>query len=130
ILASGRTENRYAFNGALETEATAAENLNHLSSSWGGWWTCERGRLTVGGAAWEEPAFTVTEDMLTGGIQVTARKPFEEQFNTVKAQYADPENEHVVTDLPVLDSATYIAADNGEPLVLDMGELPGETGFA
>ncbi|MBL3587790.1 hypothetical protein JMM61_21005, partial [Rhodovulum sulfidophilum] len=25
---------------------------------------------------------------------------------------------------------TYIAADNGEPLVLDMGELPGETGFA
>ncbi len=129
-LASGRTENRYAFNGVLETEATAAENLNDLSSSWGGWWTCERGRLTVGGAAWEEPAFTVTEDMLVGGIQVTARKPFEEQFNTVKAQYADPENEHVVTDLPVLDSATYIAADNGEPLVLDMGELPGETGFA
>ncbi|WP_178390829.1 hypothetical protein, partial [Rhodovulum sulfidophilum] len=129
-LASGRTENRYAFNGVLETEATAAANLNDLSSSWGGWWTCERGRLTVGGAAWEEPAFTVTEDMLTGGIQVTARKPFEEQFNTVKAQYADPENEHVVTDLPVLDSATYIAADNGEPLVLDMGELPGETGFA
>ncbi|OLS51809.1 hypothetical protein BV392_07190, partial [Rhodovulum sulfidophilum] len=129
-LASGRTENRYAFNGVLETEATAAENLNDLSSSWGGWWTCERGRLTVGGAAWEEPAFTVTEDMLVGGIQVTARKPFEEQFNTVKAQYADPEKEHVVTDLPVLDSATYIAADNGEPLVLDMGELPGETGFA
>ncbi|MBK5923537.1 hypothetical protein CCR90_07020, partial [Rhodovulum sulfidophilum] len=129
-LASGKTENRYAFNGVLETEATAAENLNDLSSSWGGWWTCERGRLTVGGAAWEEPAFTVTEDMLVGGIQVTARKPFEEQFNTVKAQYADPENEHVVTDLPVLDSATYIAADNGEPLVLDMGELPGETGFA
>ncbi|MBL3562790.1 hypothetical protein, partial [Rhodovulum sulfidophilum] len=129
-LASGRTENRYAFNGVLETEATAAENLNDLSSSWGGWWTCERGRLTVGGAAWEEPAFTVTEDMLVGGIQVTARKPFEEQFNTVKAQYADPETEHVVTDLPVLDSATYIAADNGEPLVLDMGELPGETGFA
>ncbi|ANB34681.1 hypothetical protein A6024_11650 [Rhodovulum sulfidophilum] len=129
-LASGRTEDRYAFNGVLETEATAAENLNDLSSSWGGWWTCERGRLTVGGAAWEEPAFTVTEDMLVGGIQVTARKPFEEQFNTVKAQYADPENEHVVTDLPVLDSATYIAADNGEPLVLDMGELPGETGFA
>ncbi|MBL3563371.1 hypothetical protein JMM65_22005, partial [Rhodovulum sulfidophilum] len=94
-LASGRTEDRYAFNGVLETEATAAENLNDLSSSWGGWWTCERGRLTVGGAAWEEPAFTVTEDMLTGGIQVTARKPFEEQFNTVKAQYADPENEHV-----------------------------------
>ncbi|BAQ69447.1 putative prophage-associated protein [Rhodovulum sulfidophilum] len=129
-LASGATEDRYAFNGVLETEATAAENLNDLSSSWGGWWTCERGRLTVGGAAWEEPAFTVTEDMLVGGIQVTARKPFEEQFNTVKAQYADPENEHVVTDLPVLDSATYIAADNGEPLVLDMGELPGETGFA
>ncbi|MBL3611383.1 hypothetical protein, partial [Rhodovulum sulfidophilum] len=129
-LASGRTENRYAFNGVLETEAPAAANLNDLSSSWGGWWTCERGRLTVGGAAWEEPAFTVTEDMLVGGIQVTARKPFEEQFNTVKAQYADPETEHVVTDLPVLDSATYIAADNGEPLVLDMGELPGETGFA
>ncbi|MCF4115745.1 hypothetical protein JMK10_02700, partial [Rhodovulum sulfidophilum] len=75
-LASGRTEDRYAFNGVLETEATAAANLNDLSSSWGGWWTCERGRLTVGGAAWEEPAFTVTEDMLTGGIQVTARKPF------------------------------------------------------
>ncbi|MBL3598074.1 hypothetical protein JMM63_21430, partial [Rhodovulum sulfidophilum] len=129
-LADGTAENRYAFNGVLETEATAAENLNDLSSSWGGWWTCERGRLTVGGAAWEEPAFTVTEDMLVGGIQVTARKPFEEQFNTVKAQYADPEKEHVVTDLPVLDSATYIAADNGEPLVLDMGELPGETGFA
>ncbi|MBL3580736.1 hypothetical protein, partial [Rhodovulum visakhapatnamense] len=129
-LAAGGTEDRYAFNGVLDTAATAAENLDDLSSAWGGWWSYDRGKLAVGGAAWEDPAFTVTEDMLTGGIRVTARRPFEDQFNTVKAQFADPAHEHVVTDLPVLDSETYRAADNGETLVMDMGELPGETGFA
>ncbi|RBO54072.1 hypothetical protein DSD19_06320 [Rhodovulum sp. BSW8] len=129
-LADDSSEDRYAFNGVLDTEATAAENLDVLSSAWGGWWSYDRGKLAVGGAAWEEPAFTVTEDMLVAGIRVTARRPFEEQFNTVKAQYADPAHEHVVTDLPVLDSETYRAADNGETLVMDMGELPGETGFA
>ncbi|RAP39559.1 hypothetical protein BYZ73_19845 [Rhodovulum viride] len=129
-LADNSTEDRYAFNGVLDTSATAAENLTDLSSAWGGWWSYERGKLSVGGAAWEEPAFTVTEDMLVAGIRVTARRPFEEQFNTVKAQFADPESEHVVTDLPVLDSEAYRIADNGETLVRDLGELPGETGHA
>ncbi|RBO54115.1 hypothetical protein DSD19_05125 [Rhodovulum sp. BSW8] len=126
-LATGGTQPRYAFNGVLDTEASPRENLDALSSAWGGWWACERGRLTVGGAVWEEPELTITEDMLVAGIRVIARRPFEEQFNTVKAQFADATAEHVVTDLPVLASETYRAADNGERLVRDLGELPGET---
>ncbi|RAP39092.1 hypothetical protein BYZ73_21565, partial [Rhodovulum viride] len=114
-------------NGVLDTEASPRENLDALSSAWGGWWACERGRLTLGGAVWEEPDLTITEDMLVAGIRVIARRPFEDQFNTVKAQFADATAEHVVTDLPVLASETYRAADNGERLVRDLGELPGET---
>ncbi|TDX19820.1 hypothetical protein [Rhodovulum visakhapatnamense] len=129
-LATGGTEDRYAFNGVLDTEAAPRENLDNLSTAWGGWWACERGRLTVGGGAWEEPELTITEDMLVAGIRVIARRPFEEQFNVVKAQFADATAEHVVTDLPVLASETYRAADHGERLVRDLGELPGETGHA
>ncbi|MBL3580625.1 hypothetical protein, partial [Rhodovulum visakhapatnamense] len=129
-LAAGGTEDRYAFNGVLDTEAAPRENLDALSTAWGGWWACERGRLTVGGGAWEEPELTITEDMLVAGIRVIARRPFEEQFNVVKAQFADATAEHVVTDLPVLASETYRAADHGERLVRDLGELPGETGHA
>lgn len=129
-LDAGGTEDRYQYNGVLDTASSAEENLNRLSTSWGGWWTVDKGLLTVGGGAFEAATLTLTEDDMAGPIKVRARRPFEDQFNVVKALYADPEAEHVPTDLPVLDSATYQAQDNGEVLVRDLGELPGETGFA
>ncbi|SIO36334.1 hypothetical protein SAMN05444722_1680 [Rhodovulum sp. ES.010] len=129
-LAGGGTEARYAFSGALDTADSPRANLDQLSAAWGGWWAYDRGRLTVGGAAWEEPAVEITEDMLVAPIRVRARRPFEEQFNTVKAQFADAAAEHVATDLPVLSSAAYRAEDNGEELVRDLEELPGETSHA
>jgi hypothetical protein len=73
---------------------------------------------------------TIDEGDMVAPIRVRARRPFEDQFNVVKAVYADPDAEYVPTDLPVLESETYRLADNGEELVRDLGELPGETGFA
>jgi hypothetical protein len=129
-LAAGGTEKRYAFNGVLDTGVAPEVNLNRLSTSWGGWWTVDKGRLTVGGGAYETPTVTLTEDDLAGPLKVRARRPFEQQFNIVKAVYADPLEDHVPTDLPVLASTTYRDQDNGEELVRDLGELPGETSHA
>ncbi len=123
-------EARFAFNGVLDTALGCDENLDRLSTSWGGWWTVDRGRLSVGGGWYDPPTFTVTEDMMRGPIRVRARRPFEEQFNIVKAVYADPDAEHTPTDLPVLSSTVYRAQDNGEDLVRDLGELPGEVSHA
>ncbi|MEQ3630816.1 MAG: hypothetical protein ABNG97_05885, partial [Sulfitobacter sp.] len=126
----GGDEARYAFNGVLDTAVAPEENLNRLSSAWGGWWSVDRGALTVGGGAYEAPTFELTEDMINGPVRVMARRPFEQQFNQVKAVYADPESEYTATDLPVLKSATFKAEDNGEDLITDLGELPGETSFS
>lgn len=129
-LAGGGTEARYAFNGVLDTALAPSGNLDRLATSWGGWWANDRGRLSVGGGAFEIPSFELDFDMVSGPIRVTARRPFEQQFNQVKALYADPAQQFTATDLPVLKSATFKAEDNGEDLVRDLGELPGEISFA
>jgi hypothetical protein len=128
-LVGGGTEARYAFNGVLDTGAAPSDNLDALSTSWGGWWTADQGKLRFGGAAYALPVLTITEDMMVGPIKAKARRPFEEQFNVVKATFADARAEFVPTDAPVLASDTYRAQDNGEDLVRDLGELPGETSW-
>ncbi|WP_299734643.1 hypothetical protein [uncultured Roseobacter sp.] len=129
-LDGGGAEDRYQFNGVLDTGISPEQNLDRLASSWGGWWTCDKGLLTFGGGAFEVPAVSLTEDDMAAPIRVRARRPFEDQFNVVKAVYSDPESAHVATDLPVLSSNTYRAQDNDQELVRDLGELPGEVGFA
>lgn len=129
-LSGGGTEKRYEFNGVLDTESTPETNLGVLSTSWGGWQTYSEGMLTVGGGAFEAVTESISEDDMVAPIRVRARRAFEDQFNVVKAVYADPEQEYVPTDLPVLQSATYRAQDNGEELIRDLGELPGETSYS
>lgn len=129
-LDGGGSEVRYAFNGVLSTADAPEANLDRLATAWGGWWVVDRGKLTAGGAAYQLPSFEIDESICSGPVKVNARKPFEQQFNQVKALYADPDSEFVATDLPVLKSATYQAEDNGEALVSDLGELPGETSFS
>ena len=126
----GGTETRYAFNGVLDTASAPEANLDRLATSWGGWWSVDRGQLTVGGGAHAFPSFEITESVINGPVRVMARRPFEQQFNQVKALFADPGVEFTATDLPVLKSATYKAEDNGEDLIKDLGEFSGETSFA
>lgn len=128
-LAGGGTEARWQYNGVLDTGASPKANLDILSTSWGGWWADDRGKLTFGGAAYALPSFTITESMMVGPLRTKARRPFEQQFNLVKAVYANPGNQFVPTDLPVLASDTYKAEDHDEELVRDLGELPGETSW-
>ena len=128
-LAGGGTEARFAFNGVLDTAARPSENLDALSTAWGGWWTADQGKLRFGGAAYATPVMTITESTMVGPIRSKARRPFEDQFNMVKATFADARAEFVPTDAPVLKSAVYKVQDNGEQLVRDLGELPGETSW-
>jgi hypothetical protein len=129
-LTGGGTEDRYAFNGVLNTADSPKKNLDRLSTAWTGWWTVDRGKLVVGGAAYEPPVHSIDEDLLVAPVKVKARRAFEDQFNIVKAIYADPDERFTPTDLPVLTSETYRLVDNGEELIRDLAELPGETSFA
>lgn len=128
-LAEGGSEARYAFNGVLSTADSPEVNLDRLATAWGGWWVVDRGQLTPGGGAYQAPSFEIDVDVISGPVKVMARRPFEQQFNRVKAVYADPLVEFTATDLPVLSSTLYQAEDNGEELVRDLGEFPGETSF-
>lgn len=127
--ADGATQDRYAFNGVLETSASPAANLDALSSSWGGSWADDRGELRVTGGYYETPSLHITEDMVVAAIATNPRRNFEDQINTLKAAYADETEKFTATSLPVLSSATYLAED-GEESLHDMGELPGETNLA
>uniref|UniRef100_UPI0015560D05 hypothetical protein n=1 Tax=Mangrovicoccus sp. HB161399 TaxID=2720392 RepID=UPI0015560D05 len=98
-----------------------------LATSWGGWWAHDKGLLSVGGAAYEAPAFAITPDMFVGTMETQAKRQFEDQANVVKGVFAPASAEFVPTDLPVMSSSTFKAEDAGQELVRDLGELPGET---
>uniref|UniRef100_UPI001555E07B hypothetical protein n=1 Tax=Mangrovicoccus sp. HB161399 TaxID=2720392 RepID=UPI001555E07B len=58
--AAGSMQNRYEYNGVLDTGIAPTDNLDRLATSWGGWWAHDKGLLSVGGAAYEAPAFAIT----------------------------------------------------------------------
>ncbi|WP_108259125.1 phage tail protein [Mangrovicoccus ximenensis] len=124
---AGGTQNRYEYNGILDTAVAPSENLDRLATAWGGWWTHDRGLLSVGGAGYEAPSFAVDPDMMVGTIDTQAKRQFEDQANVIKGVFAPADAEFVLTDLPVMSSAAFRAEDAGQELVQDIGELPGET---
>lgn len=123
----GTPKARYTCNAVVDTSRPILQNLDELLS------TC-RGMLVWSGGFYRliidapvgAPVMTVTKDHIVGAwnIQTGGRA---QRANSVKAHWTDPKHDYQ-TIMAGVESATYLAADNGEVLEheLDLAHVTDE----
>lgn len=124
VPSAGVTQARYACDAILSPEDTTLDNLKVLLG------TC-RGFLVFSGGLYrlkldkpETASFALTEDNIIGGWNILLENS-QSRLNRVHAQWRDRNNKYQ-DDYAILESATYLAADQGEILEAKI-DLPATT---
>ncbi len=119
-LQAGGTEARYTCNGTISTSEEPKSIIQKLLTAMNGKLIRTGGEWRVLAASYVTPTITLTEDDLEGPVKVTSRLGRRELFNSVKGVYVSPDQDWQPTDLPPLESATFISEDQGEQIWKDV----------
>lgn len=85
-------------------------------------WANDKLRMRAG--AYTAPLMALTDDSFAGAVSVTPRVPRESLVNVVLATFLDEDNDYKTTDMPRVESSTYIADDGVElPLEVAFGAV-------
>ena len=114
---------RYTTNGAFTTDLTPYDVINNLLTSMGGTLWYAQGKWRMKPAYWTAPLLDLNEDDLRSSIGVATRHSRRDNFNVVKGTFRGEESNWQTTDYPQVDSAAFLAADNGQESVADV-DLP------
>lgn len=125
-LAAGGTEDRYTFNGVIDTGNTPRSNLEQMLSALGGSLYYSNGKWHLKAGAYVTPTVTLDEDDIVGPISIGTAVSNRESFNAVKGQFATSETNFQATDYPELASSTFQTEDGGEKKYLNFN-LPFTT---
>lgn len=121
VAATGATEHRYTCNGVLSTAATPQENLDALCECMAGHVVWAQGRYRIQAGAHRASTLSLNEDMLADGtITIQPSLQRTELFNRVTARYTEPAKAYTTVEAPSVANATYLAADGGLDLPLDV----------
>lgn len=117
----GRTTRRYTIGGLLSPDAGRLDNLRALLSGCRGAIIQSGGRFKMYVDRAAAAVMDIDETMVVGemSIQLDAHGS---RFNSVRARFVNDQRASK-PDFVIVESAEYLAADNGEPLQLDL-ELP------
>ncbi len=106
-------EPRYTCNGLIDTAKTPKQIAEQLLTAMGG-------RIVLGGGVWRMYAAaysasiaSYTDTNVIGQLIRRGTHPRRERFNAVKGLYISPQNVGQPTDYPPIESATYLAQDDG-----------------
>jgi len=122
-LAAGGTEDRYTFNGVIDTGNTPRSNLEQMLSALGGSLYYSNGKWHLKAGAYVTPTVTLDEDDIVGPISIGTAVSNRESFNAVKGQFATSETNFQATDYPELASSTFQTEDGGEKKYLNFNPL-------
>lgn len=114
---------RYTCNGAFTTDLTPYDVINNLLTPMGGMLWYAQGKWRMKPAYWTAPVLDLNEDDLRSSIGVATRHSRRDNFNVVKGTFRGEESNWQTTDYPQVDSAAFLAADNGQESVADV-DLP------
>lgn len=114
---------RYTCNGAFTTDLTPYDVINNLLTPMGGMLWYAQGKWRMKPAYWTAPVLDLDEDDLRSSIGVATRHSRRDNFNVVKGTFRGEESNWQTTDYPQVDSAAFLAADNGQESVADV-DLP------
>lgn len=111
------TQKRYTTNGTLSAEDALRSNLEQLIVPMAGSATFVGGKWRIRAGAHEAPDVFLTEsDFAPGSIQVLPFARRRELFNAVTGTYLDSASDSIERQFPIVENATYQAADGGEQL--------------
>jgi len=114
-------EKRYTCNGALSSDRSARDNLESLLESMAGSATWIQGRWLVLAGAHTASQLSVTESMMTQeGPEISVSAPRRDLFNRIVPTYAEKEKLYTSTQAPAVTNATYLAADGGIDLPVEI----------
>lgn len=111
------TQKRYTTNGTLSAEDSLRSNLEQLVVPMAGSATFVQGKWRIRAGAHEAPDVYLNESHFAqGAIETLPYAPRRELFNAVTGTYIDAESGHIERQFPLVENATYQAADGGEQI--------------
>ncbi len=120
VLDNLSTEDRYTTNGTINADQDPAEVLRDLAGAMAGHIVDTGGTWTIRAGAYRSSVLTLTDDDLVGSFSMQARQSRQDTFNRVRGVYISPQNQWAPADFPVVENATYKAADGDKWLERDV----------
>lgn len=120
VLDDLSTEDRYKTNGTINADQDPAEVLRDLAGAMAGHIVDTGGTWTIRAGAHRSSVLTLTDDDLVGSFSMQARQSRQDTFNRVRGVYISPQNQWAPADFPVIENATYKAADGDKWLERDV----------
>ena len=117
------TQSRFTCNGSLSLGATHKDNLDSLISSCDGKLTYSSGKWRLRASVWESSSVSITQDDLSGQVEIRGSAPKSERFNKIRGFFVDPSRKYQPAEFPHVTDTAYLTRDNGEVISYDM-ELP------
>lgn len=106
---------RHTINGVVSLQQSPAEVLAAMLSSNRGFALQGGGKVWVSSSKPRTSVLTITDKMLTGGIEYRASKPKRDLMNSVKTRFVASERQYELIEGPTLTRDDLETAD-GEPL--------------
>ena len=119
------TQRRYTCDGSFLVDGTTPEEvMGKLLSAGAGTLSYSMGLYRLFGASYSTPTIAaLTESDLRGKIEIKAKLPRSQLFNTVSGKFLDSAKFWQESDFPSVSSDDYIADDGGDVIPRDI-ELP------
>jgi hypothetical protein len=128
-LDAGGTQNRYEMHGVISAASTPNSILTAMMTAGGGTLFWGQGKWQARPGYYTSPVKTLTLDDLRGPISVQTRTSRRDNFNAVVGTFNDAAQDYISADYPKIESAAFLAEDNGIENTLDL-ELPMTTNAA
>jgi len=122
-LSGGGTQDRYTFNGVVDTQNTPRSNLEQMLTALNGSLYYSNGQWSLRAGAYVTPTVTLDESDLASGLTVTTAISARDSFNAIKGQFISPASDYQATDYPAITSSTFETEDNNERRYLNL-DLP------
>lgn len=113
------TQKRYTCNVAFECTQRYEETLEILAGAMMGHVFYSGGKWRMYAGAWSSSEFHLSEDDLTGSLEITSETPRKEKYNFVRGWYLDADRDYQQGEFQPIYNAAY-EADDGERIAREV----------
>jgi hypothetical protein len=117
----GVVQKRYTCHASYSTEMTPRDILASIGETMAsGVPAYAGGQFLIRAGVARTPTLTITNDMVAGGVSIQASTKRTELINRVVVTYHEPGKIGVMTEAPPVTNSTYVTADGGLDLPLNL----------
>lgn len=110
------TEFRYRCSLVLDATASYEQNIDAIAETMRGYVLYSGGKWLIYAGAWRTPDFTLTDDDVTGKVEIRTATPYKERWNAVRGQFVDASNYYQPIEYPPIRNSSDEATDGEGPV--------------